>query len=287
MIGKTRQVRVTKSGRAVSIAKGVGPARGLLRDIDGPGNLFHARIAAPMRLRGLIEHFWIVRWTLPDGAMQVQESLPHPNVHVVVEEGEAHITGPHTARFVRELKGSSGVFGIKFTAGGFYPFYGKPIATLANRTIPLSNLFSDADAFAREIQSCKSDRTRMRIAVRYFERHRPTHDATVEQARTIVASIAGDREIISVAELAARSGLNVRALQRLFKQYVGVSPKWVINRYRLHEAVERLKAGKTVDWTQTALELGYFDQAHFIRDFKKLVGKTPAEFSKGARKATG
>jgi AraC-like DNA-binding protein len=73
-----------------------------------------------------------------------------------------------------------------------------------------------------------------------------------------------------------------RTLQRLFSQYVGVSPKWVIKRYRLHEAADQLGAGEVVDWAKLAVDLGYFDQAHFIKDFKTIVGQTPAEYAKRA-----
>ncbi len=69
--------------------------------------------------------------------------------------------------------------------------------------------------------------------------------------------------------------INKRTLQRLFSQYVGVSPKWVIKRFRLLEAVGELSKNKKADWTKLALELGYFDQAHFIKDFKSIIGKTP------------
>jgi AraC-like DNA-binding protein len=57
----------------------------------------------------------------------------------------------------------------------------------------------------------------------------------------------------------------------------------VIRVYRLHEAVEAIKAGTVVDWAQLALDLGYFDQAHFIRDFKALVGQPPGEYSGSVR----
>jgi len=66
----------------------------------------------------------------------------------------------------------------------------------------------------------------------------------------------------------------------LFDDYVGVSPKWVIQRYRLHEAAERIARGGVEDFADLALELGYADQAHFIRDFKKLVGRSPAEYAR-------
>jgi AraC-like DNA-binding protein len=75
-------------------------------------------------------------------------------------------------------------------------------------------------------------------------------------------------------------GLGLRKLQRLFDDYVGVSPKWVIQRYRLHEAAERIAAGRVADFADLALELGYADQAHFNRDFKKLVGRSPAEYAR-------
>ena len=74
----------------------------------------------------------------------------------------------------------------------------------------------------------------------------------------------------------------MRQLQRLFKEYVGVSPKWVIQRYRLFDAAERIAAGTIVKGADLALELGYADQAHFIRDFK-TVGRSPADYARSIR----
>ena len=68
-------------------------------------------------------------------------------------------------------------------------------------------------------------------------------------------------------------------LQRIFSQYVGVGPKWVIKRYRLQEAADQVADGEVVNWAKLALDLGYFDQAHFIKDFKSIVGKAPAEYT--------
>nr|WP_242594970.1 helix-turn-helix domain-containing protein [Corallococcus exiguus] len=69
-------------------------------------------------------------------------------------------------------------------------------------------------------------------------------------------------------------------MQRLFNRYVGVNPKWVIQRYRLHEAAERLRETPPPELARLALELGYFDQAHFIRDFRRIVGCTPAGYAR-------
>jgi AraC-like DNA-binding protein len=100
----------------------------------------------------------------------------------------------------------------------------------------------------------------------------------VERVSELVAGIAADRNLTSVEALVQRTGLTKRGLQRLFNEYVGIGPKWVINRYRLHEAIAQLQTGAPVAWTELALALGYFDQAHFIRDFRQLVGRSPAEY---------
>ena len=95
----------------------------------------------------------------------------------------------------------------------------------------------------------------------------------------IVRTMLEDPAVARVDELAARHAMSPRSLQRLFRRYVGVSPKWVLRRYRLHEAAERIAEGRDGDWARTALELGYFDQAHFVRDFTALIGTSPARYA--------
>jgi AraC-like DNA-binding protein len=68
-------------------------------------------------------------------------------------------------------------------------------------------------------------------------------------------------------------------LQRLFSHYVGASPKWVLTRYRLHDAAERLERDPGVSVATVATAAGYFDQAHFNHAFKALLGITPAQYA--------
>nr|BFE68666.1 hypothetical protein GCM10020092_019670 [Actinoplanes digitatis] len=68
-------------------------------------------------------------------------------------------------------------------------------------------------------------------------------------------------------------------MQRLFADYVGLGPKWVIRRYRLHEVGERLAAGADIDWARLVGELGYADQAHFTRDFTAMFGEPPTVYA--------
>lgn len=91
-----------------------------------------------------------------------------------------------------------------------------------------------------------------------------------------------------VGELVERIGGTERAVQRLFFGYVGASPRWVIKRYRTFEALERLADLRGVALSDLAQDLGYFDQAHFTNDFRKLTGHAPAKYTGiGAARAGG
>jgi AraC-like DNA-binding protein len=118
-------------------------------------------------------------------------------------------------------------------------------------------------------------------ALKFFLRERrPVPDDNIEIVRRIAAQIAVEPQWTRVEQVAHACDMGVRSLRRLFGEYVGVSPKWVIQRYRLHEAAARIAATATPDWADLALSLGYANQAHFIRDFKKLVGTSPADYRK-------
>lgn len=72
--------------------------------------------------------------------------------------------------------------------------------------------------------------------------------------------------------------MSLRGLQRLFCEYVGVSPKWVIQRYRLQDAAVLLASGSSGQLAALAAELGYFDQAHLAQDFRRLFGISPSQY---------
>jgi AraC-like DNA-binding protein len=82
-----------------------------------------------------------------------------------------------------------------------------------------------------------------------------------------------------LSDLCDLAGIAQRTLQRMFQHYAGVSPTWVIRRYRLLEAAEPVREGKLVSWAQVAADLGYADQAHLIRDFRAAIGQTPAAYA--------
>jgi AraC-like DNA-binding protein len=208
-----------------------------------------------------------------------QENLPHPSVHLVLEKGKSRIVGVVKGKFSRLLENKGRVFGIKFKPGAFYPFVKFPISKLTNRVISVTEFFgADGKALEAAILPLEDEGKMIEIAENFIRARLPERDENVTFINRIVDRIAAAREIIKVDDVVSQFHLNKRTLQRFFNQYVGVSPKWVIKRYRLHEVVEQLARGEIVDWPQLALALGYFDQAHFIKDFKTIVGKSPTEY---------
>jgi AraC-like DNA-binding protein len=258
--------------------------RGVLHRL-AVGEFAHGRFEAPADLADRIEHFWSVRWNLEGLPPQVQETLPHPNVHLVVEPGSIAAWGVHTGRWTRVLQGRSSAFGIKFRPGAFRSLLGRAVSTIADSSIPATTLFGDDAAMLDGVLACDGDAAAAAFASEFLRTRLPPMAGPALLAGRIVDSAAGDLDLHSADELARRFDMSLRALQRLFNDYVGVGPKWVIKRYRMHEAVARVQAGQPVSWAALAQDLGYFDQAHFIADFRQLVGRTPGDYAQAMRKA--
>jgi AraC-like DNA-binding protein len=158
------------------------------------------------------------------------------------------------------------------------------ISTLADSVVDIRDVFGvDGDEVERAVLSDREDSSRLATVEDFLRRRGPQPDAHAARIAEIVYAVAEDRGILKVEDLVERYGIAMRTLQRLFARYVGISPKWVIQRYRLHEAAEQLAAGGSVSQSALAHELGYNDQAHFVRDFKAIVGTSPAAYAGAAR----
>jgi len=105
-----------------------------------------------------------------------------------------------------------------------------------------------------------------------------TVDPEGELVNAVVAYIEDDSDVLRVAQVCDRFSVSERALQRLVRRRLGLTPKWLIQRRRLQEAAERLRDGSTTQ-AEIASALGYADQPHLIRDFAQITGMTPGQFA--------
>jgi AraC-like DNA-binding protein len=168
---------------------------------------------------------------------------------------------------------------LRFRVGGLRPFLHGPVAMLTGRSAAAKILTGVEDHVAEaRVLDARDDQGMVRAAETLIESRLPAPDATVELIGSIAAAARRDDGPRQAGALAADVGLSLRTLQRLFHEYVGVSPKWVIRRYRLQEAARLLAQGQQLQIARLAAELGYFDQAHLARDFRRLFGCSPADY---------
>src|SRR5690606_27785162 len=194
-----------------------------------------------------------------------QETLPHPAVNLVVQRGETRFYGIRSGIFSIVLEGEGRVFGVKLRPGAFRLFSGAAVP-LGDATFEVDETLGvDAATLENAILPLEEDTAMVRTAESFLRERCPPRDPAVDRVTEIADYIAGDRAVLRVEQVAERFGLHKRTLQRLFTDYVGVSPKWVIQRYRLQEAVDQLSDGTVESLSALALSLGYSDQAHFNR----------------------
>ncbi|GHE66897.1 AraC family transcriptional regulator [Streptomyces longispororuber] len=258
--------------------RGIVDAAGLLRHVR-----FRRHVPAPP-LRPYLEHYWLIDWDLPEP--YVSHVVPHPSVNLVFQQPptgapSGEVAGVGLGLFRKKLEGRGHVCGAQFRPGGFRPFApGHAVAELTGRQLPLGDVFRAVPATAaQDVTGPDDEHARVAALDAFLLRHGPVPDPQADLAMALVDHVRADRSVRRVGALARAEGVSVRALQRLFSAYVGVGPKWVILRYRIHEALERAETEAAVDWAGLAADLGYADQAHLVRDFTATVGVPPTAYA--------
>ncbi|TGM47392.1 AraC family transcriptional regulator [Leptospira biflexa] len=261
--------------------KGI-PTKGVLRQKKTQTFTKQNRYFPKKSLQFFIEHYWSVEWNLPTNEMFVAETLPYPSVHLVFENRNSKVYGVHQKKFSICLQGKGSVFGVKFRPGGFFPFYKKTISSLTNLTIPIKSLAlpSNVDILKIESKICLTNNIKDRIIIieNWFDQLKPIRDSKIDTINHIIDDIKSDVSITKVEQISKLHTIKIRTLQRLFLEYVGVNPKWVILQFRMQEILERLEKEQMIHFADFSNEFGFFDQAHFNRMFKKFIGFTPEKY---------
>ncbi len=246
------------------------------------------RHACHPELERYVENYWSLGWDLPGDVTHNSETLPHPACTLSVERGRTRagvgadpvvVTGVVSRRFDVTVAGRGWVFAAKFRPGGLAALTGHGVGPFRDRVVPASRLLPrslvaqlhDLDA-SLSLEECVS---RTDDALLELEQ---VDDPRYDEVLALVADMLADRRIVRVAQLEERHGRSVRSIQRLFGHYVGAGPKWVLARYRMHDALSDLDSGYDGRLADLAADLGWYDEAHFIRDFVALVGQTPGQY---------
>ncbi len=173
-------------------------------------------------------------------------------------QGTRLLAGQISKYFYLENSGATEIFGIKLKPTALTHLFGMPMRSIVDKVIDLDI----------EIDFHNADQFFSRLCENYPNDH---------PADRAVEMIFAKKGMISVTEICQELSIGERYLQQLFQKYVGLSPKFFARIIRFSYIFGVIKEGKP-DWAQIVYEAGYYDQSHFIRNFKAFTGEDPSEY---------
>lgn len=188
----------------------------------------------------------------------------------------AGITGLMDSYRVFHNASGTATFLVMFCETGANAFFDIPLHEIYNQSIALDNLFlrSQMDAVCAQLYDCTNDLDRVSVVERFLlSRLNPHADPLVQKAVQLIQQHGGQVKIKQLTELLA---ISQSQFEKRFRKTVGCSPKKFASITRLRTLLHTTNVSSTL--TQKGLDAGYFDQAHFIKDFKSFTGQNPEDF---------
>jgi AraC-like DNA-binding protein len=184
----------------------------------------------------------------------------HANTNDFKSINGIQLEGLHQAPNFYKHQPGIHIFGVKFRAGGLYPFLTSPVAAT-------NNLSTDADSIFSLLPDLNS-------SMNFNER--------CEQIEAFLLAHLIDKQakkyiklLMWLDELESESTASYKTLSRLFQDVIGISPKEYVQIKRVNQSLALFASSKDIKSQDLADQLGYYDSAHFINEFKKYTGKTP------------
>lgn len=247
------------------------------------------------QLRKYVKCFWILNQldgsapkvsetVLPDGCLEIVFNLAdrfrryHSNGKIEIQPRT--ILVGQMRKFIHiEPLGKINLFGIRFQTIGAYHFFKFSLNELTDKIEQL-DLVLDRDDKSLEEQINEALNTQNRISVieNFLTKKLAAEKSTDRATETIVEKILVNSGMISVSGIAKEVGISQRQLERHFQQKVGVSPKFYCRIIRLQKILNAVRQEDSANLSNLALAFGYYDQAHFIHEFKEFSGKSPGAF---------
>jgi AraC-like DNA-binding protein len=261
------------------------------RRLDDPWDARHSvqvspapnSVASTAWLARFVEH---VEVTAPVGRCPLElERLPDGRTTLVFRvldggrRGDLTIAGPRTRAMFKTATGVAHAVIVRFKPGWSAPLFGVRASALTDRFVPLQDLWGQevGDLCGELLAARGVTDVVARLSDAFARRSRDgAEPASASLARRAVRLLEGDE--VRVESVAQRLGVTTRHLRRAFAESVGIGPKDFARTVRLQRAVRRAEASH--DWGRIAADVGYYDQAHLIGEFRELVGLTPVEFAK-------
>lgn len=238
-----------------------------------------------------------------DPAHTIEKLLPDGKVNIIIELDEydrytfdrdtlekqkkcirAWVSGMHQRFIAFSSLRKSSLFVIQFNAGGSFPFLQTPLHALTNLVVDAELILGNSILELREkLMDAKSIPEKFKMAEQWLvqrARYSPLPESVVQYA---VKSIQANPSQIILKEIVEKTGYSHKQFIHIFKKQLGLTPKFYQRIIRFNKALEEINAHNAIDWSRISYDCGYYDQAHFIHEFKKFSGFNPSEYLKENR----
>ncbi|WP_438425711.1 AraC family transcriptional regulator [Aquimarina macrocephali] len=222
---------------------------------------------------------------IPDGTIEMAFILGDDIKRYTTEDNfiiqpRSMVLGQTIAPFYIEPTGYVNTFAIRFYPYGFANFVTVPIRTLANKETPIEMLFGEKTAKKLEQDIIQATDTKQRIEIiEFFLLNKLSEQVTVDNiVKTTIDTLLSTKGSTSIRDILKEDVSERRQLERMFVKQIGISPKQLGKVIRLQSALKMLLNEEGESLTNIAYESEYYDQAHFIKDFKEFTGISPKEF---------
>jgi AraC-like DNA-binding protein len=221
---------------------------------------------------------------VPDGCMELifhlgdlYRQYSGDGNHII--QPRCFVFGQITQPLEIEPTGETEIFAVRFHPEGFMPFATLPVKEMDNKAVALEKLFGEAGLeLERQVLAAQSISEKIN-RVEAFLTARLSNAETIDRVvKSTVETILTANGQLSVDELSKKLKINRRQLERKFSATIGLSPKQLSKTIRLQATLKMLQNNRFTSLTALAYEGEYYDQAHFIKDFKEFTGLTPKEF---------
>lgn len=226
---------------------------------------------------------------VPDGCMEMIFHYGDP-YRQYFEDGSfmvqprSFIFGQITSFLEIAPTGVSGIVAARFQPDGLLPFlHDTSISALEDKAVALPALFGEKGKLLEEqVMLAKENNHRIQLIEQFLLSLLADPKAIDMVTKACVDTILRSQGQLDIAELAGAVKINRRNMERRFATAVGMSPKQLSRIVRLQATLKMLEQKKFTSFTSLAYENGYYDQAHFIKDFKEFTGMSPKSFFAGS-----
>jgi AraC-like DNA-binding protein len=225
---------------------------------------------------------------LPDGSMALVINLREDQARVYDRRDTgrfqttsgALLVGVQSEFFVIDTAEQASVIGAHFKPGGAFPFFNFPAGEFHNQHLSLDSVWGAGAGELRDrLLEAPTPERKFRILEDALLAHSSKPLVRHPAVSFALREFGDSRRAPSVAGVTEQIGLSSRRFIDVFNDQVGLTPKLFCRVRRFQQALRRIGTGREVDWTEVALGCGYFDQAHFIHDFRAFSGLTPTAYA--------